>query len=74
MTKNMGYKIILISASISVFPLIKVSPINTHMHCLLLAEVVFSLGSGSFLVPYYGSGPTKGWCVLFLGELPGSSP
>jgi hypothetical protein len=35
-TKNVGYKRMLILASIGVFPLIKVSPINPRMHCLLL--------------------------------------
>jgi hypothetical protein len=42
MTKKVGYKIILILASIGVFPLIKVSPINPHMHRLLLG------GGGGF--------------------------
>jgi hypothetical protein len=46
-----GYKRILISASIGVFPLIKVSSINPHMHGLLLGgggvvfEVRFFLGA-----------------------------
>jgi hypothetical protein len=46
-----GYKRILISVSIGVFPLIKVSPINPHMHGLLLGggsvffEVWFFLGA-----------------------------
>jgi hypothetical protein len=60
-----GYKRILILASIGVFPLIKVSSINPHMHRLLLGGAVFSLESSFFWVRYYGSGPTKGWCVLF---------
>jgi hypothetical protein len=53
--KIVSYKIIMIFASIGVFPLIIVSPINTHMHHLLLGR-----GGVIFGVRYYGSGPTKG--------------
>jgi hypothetical protein len=37
-TKKVGYKTIMIFASIGVFPLIIVPPINTHMHHLLLGR------------------------------------
>jgi hypothetical protein len=70
----MGYKRILIFASIGVFPLIIVSPINTHMHHLLLGRGGVLFGVSSNWVRYYGSGPTKGLCVLSLGPLTGSSP
>jgi hypothetical protein len=46
--KKVGYRIILISASIGVFPLIKLSPINPHMHGLLLGGGGVFFGSGSF--------------------------
>jgi hypothetical protein len=39
-TKKVGYKRILISASIGVFPLIIVYPINIHMHRLLLGKAL----------------------------------
>jgi hypothetical protein len=68
----MSYKIILISGPIGVFPLINVSPINPHMHRLLRGAGGVLFGVSSFWVRYYGSGPTKAWCVLFLGALPGS--
>jgi hypothetical protein len=59
MTKEVGYKQFFIFTSIGVFPLIKFSPINTHMYRLLLGRGGVSLESGSFWVRYYGSGPTK---------------
>jgi hypothetical protein len=58
--KKVGYKIILIFASIGAFPLIIISPINTHMHHLLLGRGGVFFGVSSFGVRYYGSGPTKG--------------
>jgi hypothetical protein len=62
----------MIFASIGVFPLIIISPIDTHMHHLLLGRGGVFFGVSSFWVRYYGSGPTMGQCVLFFGPLPGS--
>jgi hypothetical protein len=64
-----GYKIILISASIGVFPLIKFLLLILICTACCEAEVVFSSGSVFLGVRYYGSGPTKGWCVIFLGAI-----
>jgi hypothetical protein len=58
--KNVGYKRILIFASIDVFPLILVSPITTNMHHLLLGIGGVFFGGSSFYVRCYGSGPTRG--------------
>jgi hypothetical protein len=55
-----GYKRILIFASIDVLPLIIVSPIDTHMHHLLLGKGGVFFGVSFFGVRYYDSGPTKG--------------
>jgi hypothetical protein len=68
--KKVGYKIILILASIDVFPLIKVSPINPHMHRLLLG------GGGVFFGVRFFLGVTTAEAqpVLFLGALPGNDP
>jgi hypothetical protein len=63
MTKKVGYRRILILASIGVLPLIKISPVNPHMHRLLLGGGGVFFGVRFFWVRYYGSGPTKGWCV-----------
>jgi hypothetical protein len=49
-TKKSGLQKNLIFASIGVFPLIKVSPINTHMHHLLLGRGGVSFGVSSFFV------------------------
>jgi hypothetical protein len=58
--KKVGYKRILIFASIGVFPLKIVYPVNTHMHHLLLGRGGVFFGVSSFWVRYYGSGRTKG--------------
>jgi hypothetical protein len=59
-TKKMGSIIILIFASMGVFPLIIISPIDTHMHHLLLGRGGVFFGVRSFWVRYYGDSPTKG--------------
>jgi hypothetical protein len=58
--KKVGYKRISIFTFIGGFPLIIFSPINTHMHHLLLGRDGVFFGVGSFWVRYYDSGPTKG--------------
>jgi hypothetical protein len=49
-----------------VFPLIKVSPINTHMHRLLLGGGVF-FGVSFFLGALLWQRPNKGLVRSFLG-------
>jgi hypothetical protein len=70
--KKVGYKRILISASIGVFPLIKVSPINPHMHGLLLGRGGVFFGVRFFLGVLLWHWPNKGLVRFFLGALPGS--
>jgi hypothetical protein len=52
-----GFKRILISASIDVFTLIKLSPINLHMHGLFLGGGGVFFGVRFFLGALPGSGP-----------------
>jgi hypothetical protein len=68
MTKNVGYKRILIFASIGVFPLKTVSPINTHMHHLLLGRGCVFLGQ-FFLGTLLWQQPNKGVMRSFLGSV-----
>jgi hypothetical protein len=58
--KKVGFKIILIFTSKGEFPLIIISPSNTHMHHPLLGINGVFFGVGSFWVRYYSSGPTEG--------------
>jgi hypothetical protein len=67
MTKKVGYKRILISTSISVFPLIKVSPVNPHMHCLLLGRGGVFFGVQFVLGALLWQQPNKGLVRSFLG-------
>jgi hypothetical protein len=69
-----------------VFPLIIVSPINTHMHHLLLGRGGVFFGVSSFWVLYYGSGrlvvgrnvtltlTNKGTMRSFLGSVARQRP
>jgi hypothetical protein len=62
-----GYKRILISASIGVFPLIEVSPINPHLHRLLLGGGGVFFGVRFFLRALLWQQPNEGLVRSFLG-------
>jgi hypothetical protein len=67
-TKKVGYKRIMIFASIDVFPLIIVSPIDTDMYHLLLGRGSVSLGT------LLWQRPNKGAVRSFLGSVARQRP
>jgi hypothetical protein len=66
MMKKLVYKGILILASVGVFSLIKVSPINPHMHHLLLGGGSVFFGVRFFLGALLWQRPNKGLVRSFL--------
>jgi hypothetical protein len=72
--KAVGYKRILILASIGVFPLIKVAPINPHMHRLLLGRGGVFFGARFFLAALLWQRPNKGLTHSFIGSVARQRP
>jgi hypothetical protein len=64
----MGYERILIFASIGVFPLIKVSSINPHMHRLLLGGGGVFFGVQFILGKLLWQWPNKGVLLSYAGS------
>jgi hypothetical protein len=73
-TKEVGYKSILILASIGVFPLIKVAPINPHMHRLLLGRGDVFFGVRFFWGTLLWQQPNKGLMGSFVGSVATQRP
>jgi hypothetical protein len=71
--KKVGYKIILILASIGVF-LLKVAPINPHMHRLVVGRSGVFFGVRFFLGALLWQTPNEGLTRSFIGSVARQQP